>query len=112
MKYLKHIFFSAFVLLSGALLATNVCARDNRLSAMGNLQLALPDSDNQLNFYDFGQNPAGLQADQTYRWMRIYLNAQNHWGRYRRLYDPDNEQNYSLIFEGVKALNSKETFWG
>jgi len=112
LKYVKIIYLLIFLILSGTLLPTNLRASDNRLPAMGNLQLAVPDSDNQLNFYDFGQNPAGLQADQAYRWMRIYLNAQNHWGPYRRLYDPGDEQNYSLIFEGVKALNSKETFWG
>ena len=112
MKHFKIVSFLILFILSGISSRKVLPASDNRIPAMGNLQLAVPDSDNQLNFYDFGQNPAGLQADQKFRWMRMYINAQNDWGRYRRLYDPEDEQDYSLIFEGVKAINSKETFWG
>ena len=112
MKHLKIVSFLILFILSGISSPEVLPASDNRIPAMGNLQLSVPDSDNQLNFYDFGQNPAGLQADQKFRWMRMYVNAQNNWGRYRRLYDPEDEQDYSLVFEGVKAVNSKETFWG
>ncbi len=106
-RLLFLIFLSFTALFPGGLRAGGV-----RLLSMGNLQFTLPDTDNQLNFYDFGGNPAGLQADQKFRWMRVYLHAGNHWGGYRPLYEPENEQNYALTFEGVKALNAKETFWG
>ncbi len=104
------LFLGLFVLL-GTFSAGAQTTRVRTLS-MGGLCLAVPDTDNQLNFYDFGGNPAGLQSDQKFRWMRVYLNADNHWGGYRRLYEPSDEQNYSLSFEGVKALNPRETFWG
>jgi len=112
LKHFRILPLLIFFFLSGVSSPEVLQASDNRIPSMGYLQLAIPDSDNQINFYDFGQNPAGLQADQKFRWMRMYINAQNDWGRYRRLYDPEEERDYSLVFEGVKAINSKETFWG
>ncbi len=110
-RYFTLIFWVGFfVFLAGA--PSGARAQSVRILSLGNLQLAVPDTDNQLNFYDFGGNPAGLQADQKFRWMRTYLRAGSLRGHYHPMYEPKDEQNVALTFEGVKALNSKETFWG
>ncbi|GBD94448.1 hypothetical protein BMS3Abin05_02056 [bacterium BMS3Abin05] len=94
------------------LISKHSSSMDNRLKALGNLQLAVPDSENQLGFYYFGKNPAGLVYARSGQRMNLYWNSRHTWGDYHRLYDPLKEQDYSLKFEGVKTMNKKETFWG
>ena len=45
-------------------LSSHVGATRSRLSAMGDLSIVIEDESNMINLWDFGQNPAGLSADE------------------------------------------------
>lgn len=83
-----------------------------RLLSMGSCELVLSDRDNDLNVYDFGDNPAALHDDQREMWMA----AQTWWdfsqGSFRRPFDPKSQFQLHLQAEGVKPMGTKAAFRG
>lgn len=87
-------------------------ASDLRVRSMAGLKFALKDKDQSLNLYDFGKNPAWLAQDEQESWLKIIPSLKSQSGNYRRLYDPEEINDYSVTFDGVKTLGEKGTFRG
>lgn len=87
-------------------------ASDLRVRAMAGLKLTFKDKDQSLNLYDFGNNPAWLVQDEQESWLKIIPSFNSQSGDYRRMYDPEEINDYSMTFDGVKALGEKGTFRG
>jgi hypothetical protein len=77
-----------------------------RLISMGSCKLVFEDRDNDLNVYDFGDNPAGLPEDQQKKWMRARSWMNHYSGEFRRELDPKSKNQLYLQAEGLQPLNN------
>ncbi|RJP69569.1 MAG: hypothetical protein C4539_07460 [Ignavibacteriales bacterium] len=70
--------------------------------------------DNQYYLKNFTQlnNPAFLFQDYRQNFLRTNLNFINESGAFRRAFDPENQNNYSVLFQGIKKLDSSKVLWG
>lgn len=87
-------------------------ASDARVRSLGNAWLVAEDVDNQLNLYDFGNNPAWLIQDENHKWLKIIASAQQIGGDFKRTYDPGQTNDYHVVFDGVKPLGENQIFRG
>ena len=83
-----------------------------RLLSLGSASLVFEDSENELNVYDFGKNPAGLVADQKHKWMRYYNWSDYFNGDFRREMDPQKRMQSNIGAEGVNPIGENATFRG
>lgn len=79
---------------------------------MGSCELILSDKDNELNVFDFGENPAALVEDQRETWMAAQIWADYVKGNFRRQLDPKNQNQLNIQAEAVKPLGPDRTFRG
>jgi len=86
-------------------------AQEIRTAGMGGIGYSVADEDNSLTPYDFGSNPAWLVNDQKQDWLKIVPSSVNSWGDYKRVYDPERNNVYNILFRGVKVLENG-TFLG
>lgn len=87
-------------------------AQSFRTKALAGMNLAIKDQDNTLSLYDFGNNPAWLNKDETKDWLKIIPAFSGSSGDYRRKYNPAEINSYGLTFDGVKTLGELGTFRG
>jgi hypothetical protein len=87
-------------------------ASDIRIMSLGNARLVLLDRDNDLNLYNFIQNPAYLLKDDKQSWLKFYGGANYYHTTLKREFDPDMEQNLIFDFEGYKILSDIQAIWG
>jgi hypothetical protein len=87
-------------------------ADETRISAMGNCSIALIDSDNQLNPYDYGRNPAYLVSDFADSWIRMLVSVSERSGELRRPYDPELVNDSYVGFQGRKRLSDRQAASG
>jgi hypothetical protein len=106
-----NLFFIATVLLIGFFYETNY-GSDIRLQSLANCRLALIDQDNELNLYDWVDNPAYLLFDDKSNWLRFYSGGNYNHTSLVRTYDPRKEQNLFINFEGLKQLKSNQAVLG
>lgn len=92
--------------------STFVSAQSLRSRAMGGMNLTIRDSDNSLNLYDFGNNPAWLYNDEAKDWLKIIPGLISSSGDYKRKYDPSEVVSYGITFDGLKTLGDAGTFRG
>ena len=107
---MKRHLFHCFLLLLG--ISLNTSAQENRMQAMGGLNLGIVDEDNDLTPFDFGGNPAWMYLDKIETYLKISPSINNSWGEYRRRFDAESYINYQTAFEGVKTLGDIGTFLG
>ncbi len=110
MKKIFHIIFLGICL--SIFLLINADCSIVRLHSLGNTRLAILDEDNNLNLYDYGNNPAFLVYDEPDEWLKFYSNGGYYHSSLRRKYDPEMEQNLSFAFEGLKRLGQQQAIWG
>ncbi|MBN1352974.1 hypothetical protein JXJ21_26525 [candidate division KSB1 bacterium] len=109
-KYQKFIFL---ILFQAALASLSQSRNINpRLMSLGDCQLVFSDRDNDLNGYDFGNNPAALFADQKQMWMAARLFGNHTSGEFRRPLDPKSQTQVRLQAEGIKPINHNSVFRG
>ena len=89
-------------------------ARGNELrtSTLGRCGIALYDSDNQLNPYDFGRNPAYLLYDFEEPWIRFIFGLEEESGELKRPYDPLLVNNLYMEYRGIKKLSDRHVVTG
>jgi len=83
-----------------------------RIKSLAQMSLILKDTDNQLNLYDFGGNPAWLVLDKNKSWLRFSFITNKNSGHFRRTYDPETLMDLNGQVEGVKILDENQTFYG
>jgi hypothetical protein len=83
-----------------------------RIESLANARLALEDRDNQINPYDFGQNPAWLHLDYEFRYLRFNTSLYEVSGDLRRTYDPNLVNEFFLGVKGNKQLSDRQTVIG
>jgi len=83
-----------------------------RLFSMGDLSLVIEDEDNDINLYDFGNNPAWIVMNQKISWGRgsSFLNHES--GPYRRILDPQTLFTLNSSFDAVKTFGPDKVFFG
>ena len=100
---------SAVIVLAGT---TNALGDGLRTSTMGNCSIGLVDSDNQLNPYDFGGNPAFLLLDFETVWNRMVVSYDEQSGSLKRPYDPMLVNDSYIGFAGRRRLSDNQAVWG
>lgn len=100
---------SAVLILAGT---TSTLGDELRMSTMGNCSIGLADSDNQLNPYDFGGNPAFLLFDFESAWNRMIVSYDEQSGALKRPYDPMLVSNSYTGFSGRRCLSENQAVWG
>ena len=90
-----------------ALLADN-----NRVMAIGNMQIAIEDIDRQINLFQIAGNNAWLKTNDTTSWtdFRIYNNTLS--GDIRRHWDPQMTSFSYIGFRGQKHIGERQVFYG
>ena len=83
-----------------------------RLISMGGGKLVFCDRDNQLNVYDFADNPAGLADDQKQRWLKAGTWSDFSRGDFRREMDPQSQLQFNALAEGVEVMADSSVFRG
>ncbi len=83
-----------------------------RSQSMGGVRYGLTDAEQGLGLYRFGGNPAALLRDYPADRLTIAPVAASEWGNYRRLYDPQRVNAFSVGFDGIKSLGEHGTFRG
>ncbi len=83
-----------------------------RLLSLGNARLALLDSDNELNLYQYTFNPAYMLFDEYQDWLKFSGGGDYHHSSFRRKYDPEIEQNVFFHFTGYKIMAANQAIWG
>ncbi len=112
-KIIKVLFLSVALAWMLLLLAGNPAfGSETRLFSMGDLRLIMEDEDNQINLWDFGQNPAWVVMDQKVSWGRggTSLNWEN--GSYRRVLDPITLLTSNSYFDAVRTFGPDKVFFG
>jgi hypothetical protein len=79
---------------------------------MGDLSLVIEDEDNEINLYDFGNNPAWAVVDQQVSWGRGATNLYQEKGPYRRILDPQTLLTSNSYFDAVKTFGPDKVFFG
>jgi hypothetical protein len=92
--------------------ATNALGDGLRTSTMGNCSIGLVDSDNQLNPYDFGGNPAFLLFDFDTAYNRMILSYDEQSGSLKRPFDPMLANDSYVSFAGRRRLTDNQAVWG
>ena len=105
----KHI--NIFVLIFNLIFVINVSGQEDqlRLSSLGSCNLSFEDETNQISIYDFGNNPAGIVADQRVPWMRAISWSDYRRGDFRREMDPASRFQLHLQAEAVKLMSDKKS---
>lgn len=85
---------------------------DWRLRSLGNARLALLDSENDLNLYQYTFNPAYLIFDEHHDWLKFSGGGDYYHSSFRRPYDPEIEQNVFFNFTGYKIMATNQAIWG
>ena len=87
-------------------------ASDNKRKAMGNIQLAFPDLESQINLYQRAGNNAGLITNDSLNWMKIKTASLNENGTNRRYWDARQLQYNFISYRGQKHLSADMVFYG
>ncbi|MBN2426570.1 MAG: hypothetical protein JXR46_05005 [Calditrichaceae bacterium] len=87
-------------------------ASDNKRKAMGNIQLASPDRESQINLFQRAGNNAGLITNDSLNWMKIKTGSLNENGTNRRYWDARRLQYNSISYQGQKHLSADMAFYG
>jgi hypothetical protein len=82
------------------------------LLSMGSYDLVFFDMDNDLNGYDFGDNPAALVENQKEMWMSVRTWWNHARGDFHRPLDPKSQSQLHLQAEGVKPIGTGAAFRG
>jgi len=101
--------FTGLTLLSAHNLAFS---SQTRLFSMGDLVLVMEDEDNEINLYDFGNNPAWVVMDQKISWGRGSSLLNQEKGSYRRILDPQTLVTLNSFFDAVKTFGPDKVFFG
>jgi len=83
-----------------------------RLIAIGSMHIAVEDMDNELNLYDFGENPAWVINDEIQNRIWMHTSYDKSRGEYKRTYDPYGLNLYDIRFLRVQTLGNSGTFKG
>jgi hypothetical protein len=94
------------------LIAVTGISSDLRLRSLGNARLALLDTENEFNLYRYSYNPAYLLFDEHQDWLKFYGGSNYYHTSFKRLYDPEKEQNVYFNFIGYKILSPNQAIWG
>ncbi len=109
MKVTKRTIFLSVILF---LFAGSLSATDKRLRAMGEMKIAIPDIDNQVNLYQWAGNSAWLKINDSLNWMRYSANSLNDWGQLKRKWDAEKTRNNFFSFSGQKHITDSQVFYG
>jgi hypothetical protein len=93
-------------------LANSIFGSQTRLFSMGDLMLIMEDEDNEINLWDFGQNPAWAVMDQKVSWGRGGTSLDWENGSYRRILDPVTLLTSNSYFDAVKTFGPDKVFFG
>ncbi len=108
------IWFVALILISSSIIFeyNSAFCSQTKLFSMGDLSLVIEDEDNDINLYDFGNNPAWVVIDQKLSWGRgsSFLNHES--GSYRRILDPKTLFTLIPSFDAVKTFGPDKVFFG
>ncbi len=85
---------------------------DLRPLASGDMSLALPDTNRQLNLYQFAGNSAWLQMNDKGNWLKITLGNKSSRGDLRRFWDAYGVYDNAVTFSGQKHVADNQTFFG
>ena len=85
---------------------------DLRPRAAGEMRIALPDTNRQLNLYQFAGNSAWLQMNNRGNWLRIDFGNQTARGNLRRYWDAFGVFDNAVSFSGQKHVSPTQTFFG
>jgi len=91
---------------------SGAAASELRLSTLANASVALDDADNQLNPYDYGENPAYLLLDYREPWIRFLFGIEEEKGDLKRAYEPHLTNDLYGGFEGIKKLGDRHVARG
>lgn len=98
--------------ITALLAAGSAFSSQTRLFSMGDLTLIMEDEDNQINLWDFGQNPAWVVMDQRASWGRGGTSLDWENGSYRRILDPATLLTSDFYFDAVKTFGPDKVFFG
>jgi hypothetical protein len=101
-----------FILILLSLFAEFIYAQYYRLTAIGGMYIAVEDVDNELNLYDFGENPAWIIYDENQNKIWMHSDFSKSKGEYKRIYDPYQLNLYGISFFRVQTLDKSGTFKG
>ncbi len=87
-------------------------ATDSKLKAMGNISMALPNIDAQVNLFQLAGNTAGLILNDSTNWVCIEVGSFNHKGTNRRYWDPKRVEYNFISYKGQKQLHNNMIFYG
>jgi hypothetical protein len=113
LKTIKILFLS--LILAGTLVLTSahsIFGSQTRLFSMGDLILIMEDEDNEINLWDFGQNPAWVVMDQKVSWGRGSTLLDREDGAYRRILDPTVLLTSNSYFDAVRTFGPDKVFFG
>ena len=108
----QKIIFFLLSLLAFTIMPSRAQQTNLRLTSMGSCDLVFFDRDNDLNLYDFCNNPAALLEDQKEMWMAARTWWNYNWGNFHRQLDPKKQFQFHLQAEGVKPIGTEAAFRG
>ncbi len=91
---------------------TQSTAGGNRLLAMGELAISVPDIDNQINLLQVAGNSAWLIENDSLNWIKYTTFSNNDWGKLKRYWDARENHLHYLSFSGYKRIGGNQAFFG